>query len=90
MRREGMIMDVSVLGKVKRESQAEMIGAVLRETYNRLKRCEVAMRENEDYVGSRVMDVERQGRRKRGLPMLRWRDCVKKRFRNECKGANES
>ena len=34
------------------------------------------MRRDEDYVGRRMMEMEVPGRRKRGRPKLRWRECI--------------
>ena len=38
-------------------------------------------RREEDYVGMRVMEMEVQGRRRRGRPKLRWKDRVKEDLR---------
>ena len=44
------------------------------------------MRREEEYVGRRVMNLEVPGRRRRGRPRMRWRDCVENDMRE--KGMN--
>ena len=33
-------------------------------------------RRKEEYVGRRILDVELEGRRQRGRPKKRWKDCI--------------
>ncbi|XP_068208349.1 uncharacterized protein [Palaemon carinicauda] len=35
------------------------------------------MRRDEDHIGRHTMEMEVQGRRRRGRPRKRWRDCVR-------------
>ena len=46
------------------------------------------LRRAEDHVGRHTMDMEVQGRRKRGRPRKRWRDCVREDMRE--KGIDEA
>ena len=39
------------------------------------------LRREEDHVGKQTMEMEVQGRRKRGRPKKRWIDCVKEDLR---------
>ena len=45
------------------------------------------LRREDDHVGRRTMEMEVQGRRRRGRPRKRWRDCVGNDMR--AKGVNE-
>ena len=45
------------------------------------------MRRHEDYVGKRVMNMEVDGRRRRGRPKFRWKDRIHEDLRE--KGLNE-
>ena len=41
------------------------------------------LRREEDHVGKQTMEMEVQGRRRRGRPKKRWIDCVKKDLRGK-------
>ena len=45
------------------------------------------LRRDDDHVGRHIMEMEVQGRRKRGRPRKRWRDCVRDDL--QYKGINE-
>ena len=45
------------------------------------------MRRENDHVGRNTMEMEVQGRRRRGRPRKRWRDCVRDDM--QLKGINE-
>ena len=46
------------------------------------------MRRDEEYVGRRVMEMEAPGRRRRGRPKKRWKDCIKEDMQE--KNVNEN
>ncbi|XP_068224318.1 uncharacterized protein [Palaemon carinicauda] len=46
------------------------------------------MRRDEDHVGRHTMEMEVQGRRRRGRPSKRWRDCVRGNLKE--KGVDEA
>ena len=41
------------------------------------------MRRDEQYVGRRIMEMDVQGRRKRGRPKQRWKDCIEVDLRSK-------
>jgi len=47
------------------------------------------MRNEEDCVVRRVMDMEVEGRRRRGRPKRRWRDCLEGHFREKAISGDE-
>ena len=47
------------------------------------------MRQEEDCVVRRVMDMEVEGRRRRGRPKRRWRDCLEGDFREKSISGDE-
>ena len=70
--RKDRIRNEYIRGTVKVVEVSRKIQESRMRWYGHLKR-----REGEDHVAREAMELEVEGRRKRGRPKTRWRDCVR-------------
>ena len=68
--REDKIRNENIRGTVKVAEASKKIQEARLRWYGHV------MRRDGDYVGRRVMEMEVPGRRRRGRPKKRWRDCI--------------